>query len=279
MHLDRSTHRCAAGIGLVAAALLTISTLAQEVRPPAIRFTTEEAFDAASVPPYAGKHDEVYKHIEANIQGHVSELQRWVRQPSVSAQNRGIAEMAKLLADDLRTLGFKEVAIVPTSGHPGCLGSTTPACLNAARLHDVRRSARGDWLADARLRRHAERHRARPCADGQRRNEPERAGARVSERARFDHQGRRETAGQPARRGRGRRGAGVAELPRGHREVRSPAEEGRWRVLPLQRTRPDGRRIAAARRQRYPLDRAGDIRRSQRRADPRRDPQLAEGDR
>ena len=30
--------------------------------------------------------------------------------------------MANLLAGDLRTLGFKEVTIVPTSGHPGVFG-------------------------------------------------------------------------------------------------------------------------------------------------------------
>ncbi len=64
----------------------------------------------------------MYKHIDANIEPHIKELQRWVRQQSVSAQNRGIAEMASLLAADLRALGFKEVAVVPTKGHPGVFG-------------------------------------------------------------------------------------------------------------------------------------------------------------
>lgn len=104
------------------AAFVAVSGVAQEVRPPSIRFTTEDAFDARGVPAYAGKHDDVYRHIDANIQAHIGELQRWVRQPSVSAQNRGIAEMAKLLANDLNALQFKEVAIVPTSGHPGVFG-------------------------------------------------------------------------------------------------------------------------------------------------------------
>jgi acetylornithine deacetylase/succinyl-diaminopimelate desuccinylase-like protein len=95
---------------------------AQTVRPPEVRFTTEEAFDAASVPAYAGRHDEVYRHIDANIAEHVQQLQRWVRQQSVSAQNRGIEDMAQLVADDLRGLGFKDVALVPTKGHPGVFG-------------------------------------------------------------------------------------------------------------------------------------------------------------
>lgn len=86
------------------------------------RFTTDEAFDASAIAPYGGRHDEVYAHIDANLKEHVAELQRWVRQPSVSAQNRGITEMANLLAGDLKGLGFKEVALVPTAGHPGVFG-------------------------------------------------------------------------------------------------------------------------------------------------------------
>ena len=104
-------------------ALLCVSTLAaQGQQSPSIRFTTDEAFDAASVPVYAGKHDDVYKHIDSNLQAHTGQLQRWVRQQSVSAQNRGITEMANLLAGDLRDLGFTEVALVPTKGHPGVFG-------------------------------------------------------------------------------------------------------------------------------------------------------------
>jgi acetylornithine deacetylase/succinyl-diaminopimelate desuccinylase-like protein len=106
----------------ICAALLAAATFAQGVKPPEVRFTTDDAFSAANVPPYQGRHDAVYRHIDANIAEHVKQLQRWVRQPSVSAQNRGIAEMAKLLAGDLRGLGFKEVAIVPTKGHPGVFG-------------------------------------------------------------------------------------------------------------------------------------------------------------
>jgi acetylornithine deacetylase/succinyl-diaminopimelate desuccinylase-like protein len=151
MDFDRFPHRLAAGIGLIGAALLTVSTLAQEVRPPAIRFTTDAAFDAGSVPAYTAKHDAVYQHIDANIQKHVGELQRWVRQQSVSAQNRGIAEMASLLADDLRALGFKEVAIVPTSGHPGVFAfydAGMPRTLLVYMMYDVQPEETG-WQVPA----------------------------------------------------------------------------------------------------------------------------------
>jgi acetylornithine deacetylase/succinyl-diaminopimelate desuccinylase-like protein len=104
-----------------AALLLTAAATAaaQDARPPQVRFTTEEAFDAATVAAYTGRHDKAYAHIDANLARHLENLRRWVRQQSVSAQSRGIPEMAAMLRDDLQALGFKEAAIVPTSGHPG----------------------------------------------------------------------------------------------------------------------------------------------------------------
>jgi acetylornithine deacetylase/succinyl-diaminopimelate desuccinylase-like protein len=132
-------------------ALLVASTSAQETRAPAIRFTTDEAFDAAAVPAYTGRHDAVYRYIDTNIQAHLAALQRWVRQPSVSAQNRGIAEMARLLADDLRSLGFKEVTIVPTTGHPGVFGfydAGAPRTLVIYMMYDVQPEETG-WMVPA----------------------------------------------------------------------------------------------------------------------------------
>jgi acetylornithine deacetylase/succinyl-diaminopimelate desuccinylase-like protein len=136
---------------LVAFAVVAASIGAQEVRAPQVRFTTDEAFDAGGIPAYSGRHEEVYRHIEANIQAHLAELQRWVRQPSVSAQNRGIAEMAKLLAQDLTALGFKEVAIVPTSGHPGVFGfydAGAPRTLLIYMMYDVQPEETG-WQVPA----------------------------------------------------------------------------------------------------------------------------------
>lgn len=82
----------------------------------------EKAFDAADVAPYGGDHRAVYQRIDAELDTHLAELQRWVRQRSISAQNDGVVEMANLLAEDLRKLGFSDVALVPTAGHPGVFG-------------------------------------------------------------------------------------------------------------------------------------------------------------
>ena len=108
---------------LTAAALTGCATASSaEVRPRPIEFTTQEKFDASTVPPYKGTHEAAYAYIDANLPAHLENLRRWVRQPSVSAQNQGIQEMATLVRDDLRKLGFQEAELVPTDGHPGVWG-------------------------------------------------------------------------------------------------------------------------------------------------------------
>lgn len=112
-----------AGAGLAAAlAVAAAGTRAEPPSRPAYAFSTTEAFDAAAVPPYAGRHEDVYARIDADLDAHVAHLQRWVRQRSISAQDDGIDAMANLVADDLRALGFQEVRLVETPGHPGVLG-------------------------------------------------------------------------------------------------------------------------------------------------------------
>ena len=140
-----------AGACVLSAALVSIAISAQAPNPHLVRFTTDDAFDAAGIAPYSGRHDDVYQHIDANLKDHLAQLQRWVRQPSVSAQNRGISEMAKLLAADLTALGFKEVELVPTSGHPGVFGfydAGAPRTLLVYMMYDVQPEETG-WKVPA----------------------------------------------------------------------------------------------------------------------------------
>ena len=116
------TFRAIRLVGFLCLAVLSVGTTPRQAQPHSVRFTTDDAFDAGAIVPYGGRHDAVYRHIDANVTDHLEHLRRWVRQPSVSAQNRGITEMANLVAGDLRSLGFKEVALVPTAGHPGVFG-------------------------------------------------------------------------------------------------------------------------------------------------------------
>jgi acetylornithine deacetylase/succinyl-diaminopimelate desuccinylase-like protein len=131
--------------------IVCVGVCATVVAAPPIVFTTDEAFDAATVPAYAGKHEAIYAHIDAHVPQHLAELQRWVRQPSVSAQNRGVREMAELLAADLRGLGFRDVALVPTAGHPGVFGfydAGAPRTLVVYMMYDVQPEETG-WQVDA----------------------------------------------------------------------------------------------------------------------------------
>lgn len=111
-------------------------------------FTTRDRFDAGAIPAYAEQHDAVYRHIEAHLDGHIAQLQRWLRQPSISAQNVGIQAMAELLRDDLLALGFQEAALIPTSRHPGVFGwydAGAPVTLLVYMMYDVQPVEPADW--------------------------------------------------------------------------------------------------------------------------------------
>lgn len=111
-------------------------------------FETDEKFDAAAIPAYAGDHPAIYEDIDRNLDGHVAEIQRWLRQPSISAQDVGIDEMAELLRADLQALGFQEAEIVPTSGHPGVWGyydAGAPRTLLVYMMYDVQPVEPADW--------------------------------------------------------------------------------------------------------------------------------------
>jgi acetylornithine deacetylase/succinyl-diaminopimelate desuccinylase-like protein len=125
---------------------------APEIQRPRFEITTQERFDASTIPAYRGRHDSVYAYIDAHLTEHTEQLRRWVRQPSVSAQNRGIQEMATLVRDDLRKLGFKEAELVPTSGHPGVWGfydADAPKTLAVYMMYDVQPVEPEGWRVNA----------------------------------------------------------------------------------------------------------------------------------
>jgi acetylornithine deacetylase/succinyl-diaminopimelate desuccinylase-like protein len=120
----------------------------QQARRPAFRLTTTEAFDASALPPYRGNHARVYRYIDQNLDRHIANLQRWIRQPSVSAQGVGIEEMANLVLEDFKSLGFKEAELVPTGGHPGVWGyydAGAPKTLMVYMMYDVQPVEPEDW--------------------------------------------------------------------------------------------------------------------------------------
>ena len=63
----------------------------------------------------------VLAHVDAHREPFLARLVEYLRHPSISAQNKGIAEVAALLLDQLRAIGLA-TALVETPGHPMVLG-------------------------------------------------------------------------------------------------------------------------------------------------------------
>jgi acetylornithine deacetylase/succinyl-diaminopimelate desuccinylase-like protein len=117
-------------------------------RRPGIEIATEAVFDAAGVPAYTGKHQAIYDYIDSHLEQHLGNIQRWLRQPSISTQNVGVREMAEMLRNDLNALGFREAELVPTSGHPGVWGyydAGAEKTLMVYLMYDVQPVIPEDW--------------------------------------------------------------------------------------------------------------------------------------
>lgn len=119
-----------------------------EVKRPSFSLTTDEAYDFSSIPDYAGNHSAIYDYIDANNDKHLQAIQRWLRQPSISAQNVGVTDMAEMLRGDLEDMGFAEAEIVPTDGHPGVWGyydAGADKTLVVYLMYDVQPVDEEDW--------------------------------------------------------------------------------------------------------------------------------------
>ncbi|MFX0096932.1 MAG: M20/M25/M40 family metallo-hydrolase [Candidatus Hodarchaeota archaeon] len=64
----------------------------------------------------------VFQHIEGAFENHLGLLQKLVRQPSISAEKKGIWECAELIKGYMKDLGCQEARLVETSGNPVVYG-------------------------------------------------------------------------------------------------------------------------------------------------------------
>jgi acetylornithine deacetylase/succinyl-diaminopimelate desuccinylase-like protein len=129
-------------------ASLSAGSAAGQLSDERFRFTTDDKLDATQTPSYAGTHEAIYAYVDAHFDEHLANLQRWLRQPSISAQNNGISEMAELLRADLEAIGFAETAVVPTDGHPGVWGyydAGAERTLMVYMMYDVQPVNPEDW--------------------------------------------------------------------------------------------------------------------------------------
>ena len=130
-----------------------VETLAQANEPaqpkrPSFSVDHSYPYDVNAIPAYEGDHAAIYEHIDSNIDDHLANLQRWLRQRSISAQDDGIDEMAALLVDDFTEMGFDEVELVETDGHPGVWAyydAGAPKTLLVYMMYDVQPVNPEDW--------------------------------------------------------------------------------------------------------------------------------------
>lgn len=91
-----------------------------------------------------------HEHIDAHWGEHLERVRAFLRQPSISADGTGIADMVDLLAARLREIGAT-VEVIPTAGHPvvsGELPGRGPHTLLLYGMYDVQPVAGEEWEAD-----------------------------------------------------------------------------------------------------------------------------------
>ncbi len=90
----------------------------------------------------------VWAQIEKRHDETVQQLQHWIRQPSIAAENRGMTEGCDLTMQMLREAGFAQVTKVPTDGQPGIfavLDAGAPRTLGLYFMYDVKQADPAEW--------------------------------------------------------------------------------------------------------------------------------------
>jgi acetylornithine deacetylase/succinyl-diaminopimelate desuccinylase-like protein len=101
-----------------------------------------------SAPVDTAMQQAVFARIDERLEDDILRLQAFVRQPSISAENRGIRECAALLRDYLAALGCEQAEIVETDGHPVVYGERwvgAPQTLLIYLMYDTQPVVGEDW--------------------------------------------------------------------------------------------------------------------------------------
>ena len=102
------------------------------------RLTAAAPFDA----------DRLRKQIEKRHDESVKRLQRWIRQPSIAAENRGMQQGCDLMIELLRDAGFNTAAKMKTDGQPGVfatLDAGAPRTVGVYFMYDVKQVDLFEW--------------------------------------------------------------------------------------------------------------------------------------
>src|ERR1051326_7639779 len=96
----------------------------------------------------SGQLDAIRAEIEKRHDEALKRLQRWIRQPSIAAENRGVSEGCELTMQLLREAGFQEVQRVATDGQPGIfatLDAGAPRTVGLYFMYDVKQVDPAEW--------------------------------------------------------------------------------------------------------------------------------------
>jgi acetylornithine deacetylase/succinyl-diaminopimelate desuccinylase-like protein len=90
----------------------------------------------------------VFSEIERRHDEAVRRLQEWIRQPSIAAENKGMAEGCDLMIRLLRDAGFDTAVKVSTDGQPGVfatLDAGAPRSVGVYFMYDVKQVDPSEW--------------------------------------------------------------------------------------------------------------------------------------
>jgi acetylornithine deacetylase/succinyl-diaminopimelate desuccinylase-like protein len=93
----------------------------------------------------------IHRYIDAHIGEHVENVQRWVRQPSVSWDDIGVRDCAELVAQNYRDLGCQTVEIVEGRYQPGVWAvydAGAPVTVHNYCMYDTRTVNPEGWSHD-----------------------------------------------------------------------------------------------------------------------------------
>jgi acetylornithine deacetylase/succinyl-diaminopimelate desuccinylase-like protein len=104
----------------------------------------DRAFAAAS----STGLEAVFAEVEKRHEEAVRRLQEWIHQPSIAAENRGMAEGCELMIRLLRDAGFQRAEKVPTDGQPGVFATLDAGArrtLGIYFMYDVKQVDPAEW--------------------------------------------------------------------------------------------------------------------------------------
>jgi acetylornithine deacetylase/succinyl-diaminopimelate desuccinylase-like protein len=91
---------------------------------------------------------EIHFHIKKQREESIQRLQDWVKQPSIAAENRGMAEGCTLMMQLARAAGFQNVTRIPTDGQPSVfatLDAGAPRTVGLYFMYDVKQADPAEW--------------------------------------------------------------------------------------------------------------------------------------